>query len=53
LSAETVTWGSLLSDARGNFRAWWLAVFPGAAIYLMVIACNYIGEVSAAINKSS
>lgn len=53
LSAETVTWGSLLSDARGNFRAWWLAIFPGAAIYLMVIACNYIGEVSSTINKGS
>jgi len=44
LSAEVVTWGSILSEARNNFSAWWLAVFPGLAIFLMVIACNYIGD---------
>lgn len=45
LGAEEVTWGSILSDARNNFSAWWLAVFPGTAIFLMVIACNYLGDI--------
>jgi len=44
LAADEVTWGSILSDARNNFSAWWLAVFPGAAIFLMVIACNFLGD---------
>lgn len=53
LSAEEVTWGSLLSDARGNFSAWWLALFPGLAIFLMVVACNYLGDTLNEINLRS
>jgi peptide/nickel transport system permease protein len=40
----TVTWGSVLSDARGNINAWWLAVFPGLAIFLSVLCYNLIGD---------
>jgi len=39
-----VTWGSVLSDARGNLSAWWLAVFPGLAIFLAVVAYNLVGD---------
>ena len=39
-----VTWGSVLNDARGNISAWWLAVFPGLAIFLTVFSYNLIGE---------
>lgn len=53
LSAEQVTWGSLLSEARRNFSAWWLALFPGITIFLMVIACNYLGDTLNEINLSS
>jgi len=53
LSAEEVTWGSILSEARNNFSAWWLAVFPGSAIFLMVIACNYIGDTLNELSLSS
>jgi peptide/nickel transport system permease protein len=42
--AELVTWGSILSVARQNGFAWWLAVFPGAAIFLTVTAYNLIGD---------
>ena len=35
--ADLVTWGSLLNEARSNSFAWWLAVFPGAAIFLAVM----------------
>ena len=42
--ADTVTWGSILSEARSNTFAWWLAVFPGAAIFVAVIAYYMVGE---------
>jgi len=42
--ADLVTWGSILSTARQNSFAWWLAVFPGAAIFLTVTAYNLIGD---------
>jgi peptide/nickel transport system permease protein len=44
VSADTVTWGSLLSAARENFNAWWLVLFPGGAIFLTVTMYNLIGE---------
>jgi len=42
--AEIVTWGSILSVAQSNITAWWLAVFPGAAIFLTVTAYNLLGD---------
>jgi peptide/nickel transport system permease protein len=42
--ADLVTWGSILNEARSNTFAWWLAVFPGAAIFLAVIAYYLVGE---------
>lgn len=44
VSAETVTWGSLLGLARSASSAWWLALFPGFAIFLTVTVFNLIGE---------
>lgn len=40
------SWGKLLSSATaatGTF-VWWLAVFPGAAIFLSVLSYNLLGE---------
>ena len=42
--ADLVTWGSLLQEVRSNTSAWWLAVFPGLAIFLAVMAYNLVGE---------
>jgi peptide/nickel transport system permease protein len=42
--ADLVTWGSILSAARQNTFAWWLAVFPGAAIFATVTAYNLVGD---------
>lgn len=39
-----VTWGSLLRNARKQRTAWWLAVFPGLAIFGLVLIFNLIGE---------
>lgn len=42
--AEQVTWGSMLSAARGVPQAWWLAIFPGFAIFITVTIFNLMGE---------
>ncbi|MDX2001576.1 MAG: ABC transporter permease [Chitinophagales bacterium] len=42
--AEVITWGKLLSLSRQAPEAWWLAVFPGFAIFLTVTIFNLIGE---------
>ena len=39
-----ITWGSLLREARRAPTAWWLAVFPGLAIFITVTLFNLIGE---------
>jgi peptide/nickel transport system permease protein len=38
------SWGTLLEAGRSNLQLWWLIVFPGAAIFLTVLAYNLIGE---------
>jgi peptide/nickel transport system permease protein len=43
---EQASWGRLLSDATnnaGNF-IWWLAIFPGLAIFMSVLSYNMLGE---------
>jgi len=42
--AETLTWGALLSAARQSPTAWWLAIFPGLAIFITVTVYNLVGE---------
>ncbi|TAL62728.1 MAG: ABC transporter permease [Bacteroidetes bacterium] len=44
VSPETVTWGSLLAEARQSPSAWWLAILPGTAIFVTVTIFNLIGE---------
>lgn len=39
------TWGSALSEARDSIDfAWWLATFPGLAIFFTITAYNLLGE---------
>jgi len=41
----TPTWGNILYSAEQHLEyAWWLAVFPGIAIFLTVAAFNIIGD---------
>jgi peptide/nickel transport system permease protein len=41
----TASWGSILSTAREHIDyAWWLVLFPGAAIFSTVAAFNIVGE---------
>jgi peptide/nickel transport system permease protein len=39
------SWGRMLFDAQGFVhRAWWMSVFPGAAIFITVLAFNLLGD---------
>jgi len=46
--ADTETWGDLLGAAYSGYGLlngyWWLAVFPGAALLLTVLAVNFLGD---------
>ncbi|MGB6102695.1 MAG: ABC transporter permease [Pusillimonas sp.] len=49
-SAELVSWGRMLnSGQRFLFNAWWLSLFPGAAIFVTVLAFNLFGDAVAAV----
>ncbi len=41
----TASWGEILSQSKSYVDyAWWLVVFPGAAIFITVTAFNLVGE---------
>jgi peptide/nickel transport system permease protein len=41
----TPTWGQMVSDGRGYITAaWWLSLFPGLAIALVVLSFNLMGD---------
>ena len=45
VEADTPTWGLILADGRGFIsQAWWVGVFPGLAIMLVVLAINFMGD---------
>ncbi|MDX1941371.1 MAG: ABC transporter permease [Saprospiraceae bacterium] len=44
MEADQVTWGSMLNVARKYSSAWWLAIFPGLAIFFTVTLFNLLGE---------
>jgi peptide/nickel transport system permease protein len=41
---NTPSWGRTLESWRRNQDCWWLAVFPGLAIFLTVLTYNLIGD---------
>ena len=44
ISTDQVTWGSLLASARQSPEAWWLIVFPGLMIFMVVLSLNKLGD---------
>jgi peptide/nickel transport system permease protein len=43
--ANVPSWGALLFDAQRFMQvAWWLTLFPGAAIFIVVLAANMLGD---------
>jgi peptide/nickel transport system permease protein len=40
-----VSWGGALTEARNYVaNAWWMLVFPGAALLLAILALNLVGD---------
>ena len=45
VAPQTPTWGGMLNAGRNYMhRAWWLATFPGAAIFICVLTINVFGD---------
>jgi peptide/nickel transport system permease protein len=45
VEADAPSWGIMLSDGKDWMeRAWWVAVFPGMAITLVVLGFNLLGD---------
>jgi peptide/nickel transport system permease protein len=45
IDPPAVSWGTVLADGRENVAiAWWMLVFPGAAIFLSVLAVNLVAD---------
>ena len=45
LPAPAASWGGILSSARPTIEeAWWIALFPGLALFLTVSAYNLLAE---------
>ena len=40
----TPEWGAMVSSGRDLLAQWWVATFPGLAIFLTVIAFNFVGD---------
>lgn len=41
----TPSWGGMVNEGRNYVSlAWWLSVFPGVAIFVTVLAVNFIGD---------
>jgi peptide/nickel transport system permease protein len=38
------TWGSMLSASLQYLDAWWMAIFPGLAIFITILALNFLGD---------
>ena len=43
--SPTPTWGSMVADGRSYLAsAWWPTVFPGLAIFMVVMSLNFTGD---------
>lgn len=43
--ANTPSWGALLNASQQFIQiSWWMTVFPGAAIFIVVLAANMLGD---------
>jgi peptide/nickel transport system permease protein len=45
IQPPTPSWGTMIADGREHiFDGWWLAAIPGAAITIVVLAFNLVGD---------
>lgn len=51
---NSISWGSLLNEARNHFSAWWLVVCPGICVFTLIYTYNKIAaELSKIVSHSS
>jgi peptide/nickel transport system permease protein len=43
LPTEEVTWGKMMAEGR-NMRHWWLVVFPGMALFILILCLNIVAD---------
>jgi len=44
IKPPTPSLGVLVNDAQANPEQWWLTVFPGLTIVLIVLCVNFVGD---------
>jgi peptide/nickel transport system permease protein len=47
IAQPTPSWGAMIDTGRQGFpamEAWWLSIFPGLALVLVVVAINLVGD---------
>jgi len=40
----TPEWGAMVAEGRELIQQWWISTFPGVAILMVAIGCNFIGD---------
>jgi peptide/nickel transport system permease protein len=40
----TPEWGAMVAEGRELMTQWWISTFPGIAIFLVALACNFLGD---------
>jgi peptide/nickel transport system permease protein len=41
---NTPEWGVMISQGSNNFDQWWISVFPGVALFSVIMGCNFFGD---------
>lgn len=40
------SWGGMISAGMSQLDSWWIVLFPGLAIFLLVLSLNIIGDLT-------
>jgi peptide/nickel transport system permease protein len=40
----TPEWGAMVAEGRELVAQWWISTFPGVAILMVAVACNFVGD---------
>ena len=40
----TPEWGMMVAEGRELIQQWWISTFPGVAILMVAIGCNFVGD---------
>jgi peptide/nickel transport system permease protein len=41
---NTPEWGIMISQGANDFTQWWISVFPGLALFSVIMGCNFFGD---------